>query len=77
MRFGETPRPIPYQGSKTQLAPLILSFIPKEKFTTLVEPFVGSGAVTLATARKHLCQRSIVGDTLEPLCGIRTEEPII
>ena len=70
MRFGETPHPIPYQGSKRLLAPLILSFIPEGKFHTLVEPFVGSGAVTLATARKHLCEQFVVSDTLEPLCGI-------
>jgi DNA adenine methylase len=70
MRFGDTPHPIPYQGSKRQLAPLILSFIPAGKFDTLFEPFVGSGAVTLATARKKLCKRFVVGDALEPLCGI-------
>jgi len=70
MRFGETPHPIPYQGSKRQLAPLILSFIPELRFQTLIEPFVGSGAVTLAAAQRSLCKRFIVGDTLEPLCGI-------
>lgn len=70
MRFGDTPHPIPYQGSKRQLAPLILSFIPAGQFNTLIEPFVGSGAVTLATARRLLCSRFVVGDSLEPLCGI-------
>jgi DNA adenine methylase len=70
MRLGETPHPIPYQGSKRQLAPLILSFIPAGKFETLFEPFVGSGAVTLATAQKKLCKNFVVGDMLEPLCGI-------
>jgi DNA adenine methylase len=70
MRFGDTPHPIPYQGSKRLLAPLILSFIPTGKFNALLEPFVGSGAVTLATAKKNLCKRFIVGDSLEPLCGI-------
>src|SRR5205823_8578027 len=67
---GETPHPIPYQGSKRQLAGLILSFVPAGKFNTMLEPFVGSGAVTLATAQKRLCKRFIVGDTLESLCGI-------
>jgi DNA adenine methylase len=70
MRFGDVPHPIPYQGSKRQLAPLILSFIPAGKYDTLVEPFVGSGAVTLAAARKGLCKQFVVGDALEPLCGI-------
>ncbi len=70
MRFGQTPHPIPYQGSKRQLAPLILSFVPKGKYETLLEPFVGSGAVTLAAAQRLLCERFIVGDTLGPLCEI-------
>jgi|HubBroStandDraft_5_1064220.scaffolds.fasta_scaffold22924_2 DNA adenine methylase len=70
MRFGQTPHPIPYQGSKRQLAPLILSFLPTGKFETLLEPFVGSGAVTLAAAERGLCRKYIVGDALEPLCGI-------
>ena len=55
MRFGDTPHPIPYQGSKRQLAPLILSFVPTGRFETLIEPFVGSGAVALATAQKDCC----------------------
>lgn len=70
MRLEDTPHPIPYQGSKRQLAPLILSLIPAGRFDTLVEPFVGSGAVTLATARKALCKHFVVGDALEPLCGV-------
>lgn len=36
----------------------------------MVEPFVGSGAVTLATARLGVCKSFLVGDTLEPLCEI-------
>ena len=70
MRFGNTPHPIPYQGSKRQLAPLILSFVPAGRFQRLIEPFVGSGAVTLAAARKQLCKKFLVCDKLEPLCGI-------
>src|SRR5579862_2978653 len=70
MRYGDIPHPIPYQGSKRQLAPLILSFLPDGKSQTLLEPFVGSAAVTLAAARKSPQNRFILGDTLEPLCGI-------
>ncbi|MGA2967497.1 MAG: DNA adenine methylase [Terriglobales bacterium] len=70
MRFGDIPHPIPYQGSKRQLAPLILSFIPAGKFERMFEPFVGSGAVTLAAARKKVCKKFVVSDKLEPLCGI-------
>lgn len=70
MRFGDTPHPIPYQGSKRQLASLILSFVPARRFHRMFEPFVGSGAVTLAAAKKNLCDEFIVSDKLEPLCGI-------
>lgn len=45
----ETPSPIPYQGSKRKLAAAIVGCFP-EKFPRLYEPFVGSAAVSLATA---------------------------
>ena len=70
MRFGETPHPIPYQGSKRQLAPLILSLVPSRGYSRLIEPFVGSGAVTLAAAKRRVCREFLVGDSLEPLCGV-------
>lgn len=43
------PHPIPYQGSKRQLAPLIVKMFPPET-DTLIEPFAGSGAVSIAAA---------------------------
>jgi DNA adenine methylase len=36
----------------------------------MIEPFVGSGAVTLAAACRKLCTDFMVGDALGPLCGI-------
>jgi DNA adenine methylase len=42
------PYPIPYQGSKRKLAPLILSFVPEIGIERLIEPFAGSAAVSIA-----------------------------
>lgn len=43
------PHPIPYQGSKRRMAGVILSYFPP-RVKRLVEPFAGSGAVSLAAA---------------------------
>ncbi len=66
MRFP-VPHPIPYQGSKRLLAPVILSFVPAARFTRLVEPFAGSAAVTLAAAQKNLFSEYVIADVLRPL----------
>jgi hypothetical protein len=41
------PHPIPYQGSKRALASAILAYLP-EDCVTLIEPFAGSAALSLA-----------------------------
>jgi DNA adenine methylase len=69
MRFG-VPHPIPYQGSKRQLAPAILSFVIERQFRRLVEPFAGSAAITLAAASKNLCDGYLLSDALPPLVGL-------
>lgn len=66
MRF-EVPHPIPYQGSKRRLAQAILSHVEAGRYGRLVEPFAGSGAVTLAAARSGKVKRFVLGDKLEPL----------
>ncbi len=43
------PHPIPYQGSKRHLARAIIAYFPRDA-ERLVEPFAGSGAVSLAAA---------------------------
>ncbi|MCS6901590.1 MAG: DNA adenine methylase [Myxococcales bacterium] len=63
------PHPIPYQGSKRQLADRILSLVPG-RIATLYEPFAGSAAVTLAAASRGLAGRYVLGDSLVPLVGI-------
>ena len=63
-----TPHPIPYQGSKRNLAGRILSYMPAG--VRLVEPFAGSAAITLAAAARNAFQRYLIGDLLQPLAGI-------
>lgn len=64
-----TPQPIPYQGSKRLLAPRILAYLPTQT-RTLYEPFVGSGALSVAAAQAGRAERHVLGDTLRPLVGI-------
>ncbi len=63
------PHPIAYQGSKRQLVPTILAQLPADT-ATLIEPFVGSGAVSLAVAFQQRAQRFVLGDTLHPLVAL-------
>jgi DNA adenine methylase len=63
------PHPIPYQGSKRLLAKRILEFFPPE-VSRLVEPFAGSGAMSLAAAQRGRAGRFVLGDSLPPLVGI-------
>ncbi|MDX2078252.1 MAG: Dam family site-specific DNA-(adenine-N6)-methyltransferase [bacterium] len=60
------PHPIPYQGSKRHLAEKIAAFIPLnvERF---IEPFAGSGALSLYMAHHHKVERFILNDINAPL----------
>src|SRR5437867_7104533 len=62
----KVPHPIPYQGSKRNLAPAILGYFP-ERIATLIEPFAGSAAITLAAAGREMAQEYLVNDTNKPL----------
>ena len=64
------PHPIPYQGSKRNLAPLILAKAGNRKFRRLYEPFAGSAAITIAAANMKLAGEYIIGDALQPLMDI-------
>jgi DNA adenine methylase len=77
----DVPHPIPYQGSKRRLAEAILSQFPDGRFERLIEPFAGSAALTLASAKRRRFGNYILGDALEPLAElwqgiIRDPEPI-
>lgn len=58
-----SPHPIPYQGSKRLLAPLIARHIPADA-RIWFEPFAGSAAMTLHAARHGLARRFVIGDSL-------------
>jgi DNA adenine methylase len=58
--------PIPYQGSKRMLAPIILEYFPVG-VGTLYEPFAGSAAVSLAAVRAGKATRVHLNDSLKPL----------
>ena len=63
------PHPIPYQGSKRSLAPDILGYFP-ERIGTLIEPFAGSAAITLATAARGAAVRYVINDLNQPLVDL-------
>ncbi len=56
MRTGTVPHPIPYQGSKLNLAGEILRYFPNT-FDILYEPFAGSAAIPIASAVNSLGHR--------------------
>ena len=65
----KAPHVIPYQGSKRKLAEDILSYMNFD-IDTMYEPFVGSGAITLAAAANMKAKKFVVADKLEPLAEL-------
>lgn len=73
------PHPIPYQGSKRNLAPLIAPYVPRKGIETWYEPFAGSAAMTLWAANNSIAKRYIIGDVLpsiSELWKVIIESPI-
>lgn len=60
------PHPIPYQGSKRQIAPAILRYIP-DGVSRFVEPFAGSAAMSLAVAYRNKSQSFWLNDAHAPI----------
>lgn len=60
------PQPFPYQGSKRRLSAAILAYVPADS-TRIVEPFAGSGAVSLAAANCEKVERFYLNDRNAPL----------
>ena len=60
------PHPFPYQGSKRGIAQHILAHFPRG-VDCLIEPFCGSGAISLAAAAHRLAKRFWLNDLNEPL----------
>lgn len=65
----KVPHPIPYQGSKRNLAPQILAYFPAD-VDALIEPFVGSAAFTLAASARGLANRYVLNDFNAPLMDL-------
>lgn len=63
------PHPIPYQGSKRALAPLIGRVLPRE-IATFYEPFAGSAAMTIFVAHHRLAERFVLADSLAPMVAL-------
>ena len=63
------PHPIPYQGSKRNLADQILRFFP-DNFDRLIEPFAGSAAITIASAYYFKANRFVINDINKPLISL-------
>jgi DNA adenine methylase len=68
------PHPIQYQGSKRNLAANILEFLPN-KIDRLVEPFAGTGAISVAASAKNICHNFWINDLNQPL--VRLIESIV
>lgn len=66
------PHPIPYQGSKRNLAPLIAPYVPSS-VRTWYEPFAGSAAMTLWAASRNVAERYVIGDVLVPIVDLWRE----
>lgn len=60
------PQPIPYQGSKRNLARQIMAAFPKQ-FGTLIEPFAGSAALSVAAAYYRKANKFYLNDLNKPL----------
>ena len=69
---GLVPHPIPYQGSKRQLASKILAYCP-DLFARLVEPFAGSAALSLAAAYQDRARSFWINDAHHPLIALWRE----
>lgn len=69
MKLKNLPHPIPYQGSKRNLAPDILRYFP-ENIDILYEPFAGSAAMTIAAAEQGLAKSFFINDLNKPLVDL-------
>ena len=71
------PHPIPYQGSKRKLAPVIGRYLP-EGIRVFYEPFAGSAAMTVYAAYNRRTERFVVADSCTPIVALLrsiVEEP--
>ena len=67
--MASVPHPIPYQGSKRGLAPLISTYVPRD-IEVWFEPFVGSAAMSLWMMANSPPRKVVLGDSLEPIAEL-------
>lgn len=60
------PHAIQYQGSKRNLAPEILRYVPR-RVDQLIEPFAGSAAISVAAAARGMAKTYAINDLNQPL----------
>lgn len=63
------PHPVQYQGSKRNLAATILEYFP-ENIQTVIEPFAGTAAISVATAYQNRANRFLINDLNKPLLNL-------
>lgn len=63
------PHPIQYQGSKRNLAPVILRYVPRS-VDRLIEPFSGSAAISIAAAARRMAKAYTINDLNKPLAEL-------
>jgi len=64
--MGKVPHLVQYQGSKRILAPEIVKYIPKTT-KRIIEPFAGTGAVSIFAAYQGICEEFVLNDINFPL----------
>src|SRR3989344_7531499 len=62
-------QPIPYQGSKRNIAKHIMCHAP-EFSGTLIEPFAGSAAISVYSAHHRLADSFLINDSYKPLVDL-------
>ncbi len=67
--IARLPHPIPYQGSKRALAPVIGAHVPRD-VDVWFEPFAGSAAMTLWAADRGIARRYVIADVLAPIARL-------
>lgn len=72
MIVGTLPHPIPYQGSKRSLAPLISAHLP-QNIDVWYEPFAGSAAMSLWVAAYRRPRKIVLADSLVHMADLWRE----
>jgi DNA adenine methylase len=62
-------QPIPYQGSKRNIAEQIMQHV-THPIGRLIEPFAGSAAITVYAAHHKMAENFLINDSYEPLMNL-------